>query len=160
MIVVADTTPVNYLVQIDAIFVLERLFRQVVLPLAVLEELLAPGAPAAVRVWAEHLPDWVSVRGGKTDLAADLAHLGAGEREAIVYALQVKADLILLNDGPARKVATRRGLTVAGTLGVLREASNEGWVDFRRSVERIRQLGFRMTDLLQEQRVADSGAAE
>ncbi len=77
-----------------------------------------------------------------------------------MYALQVKADLILLNDGPARKVATRRGLTVAGTLGVLREASNEGWVDFRRSVERIRQLGFRMTDLLQEQRVADSGAAE
>ena len=64
MIVVSDTTPLNYLVLIDAIHILPALYGSVAMPNAVHQELTAPGAPGAVRAWATRLPEWVSVQGG------------------------------------------------------------------------------------------------
>jgi hypothetical protein len=49
MIVIADTGPLNYLVLIGDVEVLEPLYTRVVVPEAVLEELRAAGAPAALR---------------------------------------------------------------------------------------------------------------
>jgi uncharacterized protein len=60
IIVVADTSPINYLVQIRAIDVLPRFFDEVVLPRAVHRELLHPSTPEAVRRWVSQLclPGW------------------------------------------------------------------------------------------------------
>jgi predicted nucleic acid-binding protein len=49
MIVIADTTPVNYLVLIDAADLLPPLFGQVLIPPAVFAELKDPETPSAVR---------------------------------------------------------------------------------------------------------------
>jgi predicted nucleic acid-binding protein len=49
MIVVADTTPINYLILIGEIEVLPELYGQVIIPHAVCEELLRSRAPGAVR---------------------------------------------------------------------------------------------------------------
>jgi predicted nucleic acid-binding protein len=51
--------------------------------------------------------------------------LGAGEREAIALAEELKAGL-LLDDGKARREARRRGLAVTGTLAVLAAAAENG----------------------------------
>jgi len=48
--------------------------------------------------------------------------LGAGEREAIALALEVMADLVILDDQQGRHVARERGLPVTGTVGILIEA--------------------------------------
>jgi predicted nucleic acid-binding protein len=56
MIAVADTSPICYLVLIDEIVLLPKLFNHVLVPQSVLDELLHADAPAAVRNWAPDLP--------------------------------------------------------------------------------------------------------
>jgi predicted nucleic acid-binding protein len=56
ILVVADTGPIHYLVQIGHIDILARLFDQVIIPQAVLRELLHGSTPATVRQWAANLP--------------------------------------------------------------------------------------------------------
>lgn len=55
-VVVADTTPLNYLVLIERIEVLHLLFGEVIIPEAVLTELRHPKAPIAVTAWLQNLP--------------------------------------------------------------------------------------------------------
>jgi hypothetical protein len=50
-LVVADTGPINYLVLIDAIEVLPKLFEQVLVPAAVYDELSHADAPPPVRAF-------------------------------------------------------------------------------------------------------------
>lgn len=52
-VVIADTSPINYLILIGEIGVLSRLYNQVVIPDEVAAELVDHDAPAAVRVWME-----------------------------------------------------------------------------------------------------------
>lgn len=54
--VVADTTPLNYLILCGAIDVLPRLFDEIVIPEAVWIELSHPKAPAAVHDWKNNRP--------------------------------------------------------------------------------------------------------
>jgi predicted nucleic acid-binding protein len=62
MIVVADTSPLNYLVLIDEIELLAALFEKVLLPNAVLKELQHPRTPEKVCYWAAHFPTWIEVK--------------------------------------------------------------------------------------------------
>lgn len=62
MIAVADTSPLCYLILINEIDLLQKLFREVVVPAAVITELLHEDAPEVVRGWAANLPSWVSVQ--------------------------------------------------------------------------------------------------
>ena len=72
MIVVADTSPVNYLVLIDEIDLLPIIFGKVLIPEAVMEELQHPRTPPKVRQWIVNLASWIEVRcslsAGNTDL--------------------------------------------------------------------------------------------
>jgi predicted nucleic acid-binding protein len=58
-LVVADTGPINYLVLIDAIEVLPKLFEQVLVPAAVYGELSHADAPLPVRTFISRLPPWL-----------------------------------------------------------------------------------------------------
>ena len=49
MVVVADTSPINYLVLIARIEILKQLYARILIPPAVLAELKHPAAPKAVR---------------------------------------------------------------------------------------------------------------
>jgi predicted nucleic acid-binding protein len=51
MIVVADTTPLNYLVIIGHIELLPALYQSVLIPQEVHRELQRPGTPPTVRAW-------------------------------------------------------------------------------------------------------------
>lgn len=57
MIVVSDTTPVNYLVLIDQIHLLKELYGRLFLPQAVHEEMQREGTPEKVLDWAARLPE-------------------------------------------------------------------------------------------------------
>lgn len=54
--------------------------------------------------------------------------LGRGEAETIALALDVDADLVLLDDLRARKAARRLGVRVMGTLGILKLLMDNGYV--------------------------------
>jgi predicted nucleic acid-binding protein len=61
-LVVADTGPLNYLVLIEAIELLPKLFEKVFVPAAIRAELVDQDAPAVVRTWAAQPPAWLEVR--------------------------------------------------------------------------------------------------
>ena len=61
MIVVADTSPLHYLILLDHADLLHRFYGDVVVPDAVAAELAAPSTPAAVRDWMSLPPQWISV---------------------------------------------------------------------------------------------------
>ena len=56
-VVIADTSPINYLILIDAIEILPRLYGRVIVPLEVLAELTDPDAPAEVARWLHDGPE-------------------------------------------------------------------------------------------------------
>lgn len=86
IVVVADTSPLNYLIQIDCDSVLPALYERVLVPSAVLEELRHPRAVAAVRAWLTRLPSWLAVEQVAEAAGVRLARLDPGERQAIQLA--------------------------------------------------------------------------
>jgi predicted nucleic acid-binding protein len=144
-LVVADTGPLNYLVLVDVIDVLPKLFQQVLIPAAVHDELIHPDAPPAVRAFIAQKPNWLEVHpnpNGSTDDAADLT-LDEGERAAIALATVVGADLILMDDRVGVAAAYRHGLAVTGTLGVLDLAARRGLIDLAIAFARLKATNFR-----------------
>jgi predicted nucleic acid-binding protein len=55
-------------------------------------------------------------------------NLDKGESEAIVLANNINADLIVIDERKARKIAKDIGLNVTGTLGILVEAKQKGLI--------------------------------
>ena len=143
MIVVADTSPINYLVLIGQIDLLARLYARILIPPAVLAELKHPVAPKAVRDWASDTPEWVEVLSPKNSL--NLAQLDPGESEAIALATEMHAEVLLIDERAGRREAVRRGLRVAGTLSVLDEADQAGLVSFDQAVAQLRKTSFRVS---------------
>jgi predicted nucleic acid-binding protein len=148
MIAVADTSPICYLVLIGQIDILSKLFSRVVVSPAVLAELLHDDAPEAVRDWAGNLPSWISVEENIIGTTVGMEKLQAGEQSAILLAEPVKADMILLDEKAARRVAADRGLRVTGTLGVLGEAAARRLVDLPTAIDRLRRTNFRYSPVV------------
>lgn len=149
---VADTGPLNYLLLIEEIGVLPQLFKEVVIPNAVREEMLHANAPEAVRQWAETPPGWITIIGDAP--GGGLQQLGAGEHAAIWLAESLSADAVLLDDAKARAVAEAKGLSVIGTLGILASAADLSLLDLPEVFRRLEQTTFRaptavMTALLE-----------
>ena len=121
MIVVADTSPINYLILIEEIDILAKMYGTVVIPRSVHDELLRPSAPEVVRKWISQLPAWLEVRRPTSAPDPLLATLDPGERDAIVLAAELYADQLIVDDWQGRREARKRGIRVMGTLGVLRD---------------------------------------
>lgn len=99
MVVIADSSPLNYLVLIDLIEILPDLFGQVVIPAAVARELQNPGAPPRVASWRSQRPDWLRIETLAKSLEDEgLGTLGGGEREAITLSQAYGPDVLLLID--------------------------------------------------------------
>lgn len=62
LVVVADTSPINYLLETSYIELLPILYGQVILPSAVHSELSSKGSSEIVRVWAGTPPAWISIQ--------------------------------------------------------------------------------------------------
>jgi predicted nucleic acid-binding protein len=117
----------------------------VIIPEAVREELTRSRAPEIVRAWIAQPPDWLEIRLPAVKPDEALSKLDAGERDAIALAEELLADQLIVDELLGRREAERRGLTVVGTIGVLREASEEGLLDLRIAIERLRQTSFHIS---------------
>ncbi len=149
MIVVADTTPIRYLVVIGREHLLPALYGRVLIPPTVAAELSHESAPGLVRSWISARPDWIEIRPPTYPLEP-AANLDNGERDAIALAEEVAADLILIDEWDGRIEATRRRLQVIGTLRVLADGAISGLNDLEESFERLRKTNFRANSELLE----------
>ena len=129
MIVVADTSPLNYLIQIECENLLPQHYGRILVPIGVMRELGQAGAPARVLAWGNQLPAWVDVRTSVSPSEFAVAFLGLGEREAIQLAEEEHADLLLIDERKGQQEARRRGLRTTGTLRVLLDAGEFGLID-------------------------------
>jgi predicted nucleic acid-binding protein len=144
MIVVADTSPLNYLIRIGAVDVLKTLYTHVLIPQTVAEELKKEKAPVHVKTWIARPPEWLEVR-PDPDFDPSLELLDPGEAAALSLAESLRADAILIDDLAGRTEAERRHLTVTGTLGVLVEAHIAGLLKFDEALEKLRSTNFRIS---------------
>jgi predicted nucleic acid-binding protein len=115
-LVVADTSPIFYLLSIGHIDLLRRLFGKVFVPDAVHRELCHPMAPPVVGDWVAELPAWAEVTQVEPIADPTLESVGAGERAAITLALSLHADLVLIDERKGTPVALGKGSALLGRL--------------------------------------------
>jgi predicted nucleic acid-binding protein len=145
---VSDTSPLGYLVLIGQTDLLPKVFTAVSIPDEVRAELASSRAPSAIQEWIGQPPPWLVIDSTALPADAVLDRLHAGERAAILLAERLAADIVLLDEKAARRVAVGRGLRVSGLLGVLREAANRGLVDLPTAVQALLSAGFRASPAL------------
>lgn len=148
MIVVADTSVLCYLVLIEQVELLPHLFGQIAIPQAVFEELRAEKAPVKLQEWMTQLPEWIKIYSVTSTADITLERLHSGEREAILLAEELKADLIILDEKAARQIAKERELNLTGLLGILELAAMRRLIDLPAVLKRLRQTTFRASPRL------------
>ena len=156
MIVVADSSPLQYLILLEQSALLERFYGHVFVPDVVAAELRAPGAPESVRGWMSTPPSWMEVVSVTEFEAAAVADwLDRGERAALALAERLRADLVLIDERDGRTEAMRRSFQVTGTLGVLRAAAERGLIDVADVVSRLRATSFYLDETLLQEALGD-----
>lgn len=141
--VVCDTSTVQYLHQLGRLDLLRKLYGQVVVPQAVVDEI------AAGRAQGVDLPDlgklpWVSVR--PVALAPVVpGELGAGELAVLSMAAAPPGALAVLDDELARRHARRARIRFTGTCGVLLRAKERGFEPaIKPLLDALVRLGFHL----------------
>lgn len=144
MIVVSDTSPINYLLLIDQIDLLPRLFQQIIIPEVVRDEMLDPDAPPVLQQWIAHPPPWLTVQAVPV-IDETLSTLDPGEQAAITLAQALPADLLIIDERLGRQIAYDRGLPIIGTLGILDDAATQGLIDLAETIAQLQQTNFRVS---------------
>ena len=125
MIVISDTSAITNLAAIQHLQLLPQLYNQVIIPEAVYRELadIDPPVPGTLEVQSV---SWLEVRQvkdfGIVERLQNDARLDPGESEAIALALELNADLLLIDERRGRAEADRLGLRITGLLGILASA--------------------------------------
>lgn len=136
MRVVADASPLIALADIGHLDALRLLYREVVVPPAVAAEVFSAASRPR--------PSWVRLQSpGPVPAEVVAAGLHRGESEGIALALQLGADLLLIDDRDGRRLAARLGIRIAGTVGVVVKAKQRGHVAAVRPIlDQLRGAGF------------------
>lgn len=162
MLVVSNTSPIMNLAIVDQLYLLQKQFGEVVVPMAVIEELkLDTDYSGTDRIRTAISEGWLRQETVKNTqvIQALKRELDNGEAEAIALALQLKTTQILIDEREGRSIAKSMGLNPVGVLGILIRAKDEGEVKSLKEVlEKLqREAGFYLTDKLLKEILSDVG---
>ena len=133
----------------------------VLVPPAVRQELSRLRHPAATGlIDGAFADDWLRVTPLRQAVPRETAAgLHSGEAEAIALALEQHADIVLLDDGDARRHAAEIGLHFTGVLGILLRARQQGaFSSLREEIRRLREEArFFVTPRLEVELLAAAG---
>ena len=149
-VVVSDTSPIRALAHLDLLPVLHALFGKVLVPPAVVRELLDPPDRFVSLVIADY-SFLEACSPADTGLVGRLRQtLDLGEAEAIALACEVRAEALLIDEAAGRGVARQMGLLPLGTVGLLLRAKERGLCgDIGPLLDRLRsELRFFISDSL------------
>mgnify|MGYP001818636693 FL=1 len=150
-IVVADTGPLIALGRAGCLKLLHDLYKDVLIPPAVRDELhLGSGRPGARQSAEAFEQGWLQVQEPSADSAQALSDLmlvlDPGEAEAILLAEEVHCSFLLIDERKGRAIANRRGVPVVGIAGVLLVAKKRGLIDAVVPIlKNLGQVGYRMS---------------
>lgn len=150
MLIVADTSALLALAACDGLNLLDALFHEIRVPVAVFDECVVPG-----KSYAGHLREYLANKVATVDhdeFVIAAGGLGKGELQAMMLYKQMHADRLLMDDGRARRVATANHIHVVGSIGTLLLAKAHGLIPSVKSkLNAIQSAGIHMSEpLLQE----------
>jgi len=126
--VICNTSPIQYLHQLQLLHILPTLAGRVIIPPAVVEE-LSQGRTSGINLPDVNVLKWVEIRRPVSELAVPLVtDLGQGETEVLMLGLEMRESVVVLDDDLARRVAETLGLHLTGTLGLLLDAKKAGLI--------------------------------
>jgi len=152
MIVVADSSPLIALVNIRHIDILPTIFGEIIIPPQIAAELKHANRPQHVREFVAQAPEWLRVQ---SPLRIEhIARLHEGEVAAICLAQELKASLLLIDEIAGRREAARRGISIAGTIGVLEAAADRNLVDLAEAFAQLKSTDFWVSPDFLDERLA------
>jgi len=128
LIVISDTSAITNLAAIQQLNLLPKLYQKIIIPDAVYHELIDidPPVPGALEAKSA---DWLEIKQTTNREVVERlqksGRLDLGESEAIALALELDADLLLIDERRGRSEANRLGLRITGLLGILVDAKNK-----------------------------------
>ena len=142
---ICDTSPIQYLHQLDLLHILPALAGSVIVPPAVINE-LATGRDGGVNLPDLSKLDWISANRPISAPALPLINdLGPGETEVLMLAIELSDTVAVLDDALARRVAQTLNLAFTGTLGLLLDAKRAGLItDVGPWLDKLQALRFRI----------------
>jgi predicted nucleic acid-binding protein len=154
--VISDTSAITNLAAIHNLQLLLQLYSQVMIPEAVYRELadIDPPVPGTLEV---QRASWLEVREivnrEVVERLQDEVRLDSGESEAIALALELNADLLLIDERRGRAKADRLGVRITGLLGILVEAKQKNLIVAVKPLidELIAKSEFRVSSALYSQ---------
>lgn len=160
--VVSNTSPLTNLAAIGQLNLLHRLFGRVDIAQAVWDELNANG-----RSWPGRdevaQASWITRQTANNGalIRALQRDLDRGESESIALALELGADLILLDEQDGRRLAQQQGLKLMGVVGVLLLAKQRGLLPLiRPELDALRtDVGFWLGDRIYQLALEKAGEA-
>ena len=161
MKVVTNSTPLIELSKINRLELLREVYRSIYIPEEVYTEVVVNGVgkPGAAQV---ETADWILCQPVKDKNQVLILHnrtlIDLGECGAIVLAQEIRAERIIIDDRVARQVAISKGLSVIGTIGVLRVAKARRIIPVIKPIlDDPRSHGTRISDRLYYQILATEG---
>lgn len=151
MIIVSNTSPISNLAKVGQINLLKQLYKTVLIPTAVHDELLDERAGETV-VKAVKSAIWLKIQPVQNqELVNELRNIiNLGEAEAIALATEVNASRLLIDERLGRQVAINQGLRIIGVFGVLLSAKQQGLITGVKPImdDLISQANFRVSSKL------------
>jgi len=148
-VVVVNSTPVIFLHNIGHLDLLQKLYGKVLIATAVHKEVIIDNTDDNYDFISQC--DWIEVIKIKNDNARKtfITSLHIGEVETMILAMEMSADLCVLDDLLARKHAKRLNLNVIGTLGILIAAKKLNHIDaVKPLINQLRSFGMYISDSL------------
>jgi len=139
-IVIADTSCLIALTNIEAINILKELYQEIFITEEILDE------------FGESVPEWIKIEKVKNEKYKKLLDqvLDPGEASAIALALDCDNVLLVLDDLKGRKEAEKLGFKITGTLGVLFKAKQLGIInELKVYLEKLKNVGFRISEKIE-----------
>lgn len=152
MIVISDTSPITNLAAIGKLDLLHLLYGSIVIPTAVYNELTNKPVPGTQSVktlsWikTQSVPNLQRVN----KILNSQNNIHQGEAEAIILAIETKANLLLMDEKRGRNLAKSYQIPVTGLLGILLQAKQQGAItSVKNLIDELRQIAeFRISQEL------------
>jgi len=150
--IVSDASPLIILAKAGLLDLLPRLFRDILVPTAVLTEIERGPDDDPMRRLLGRIPWLRTVRLDPPLSPLGCWQLGRGESEVIEYARTNPGLLVLLDDRAARRAALALHLKVHGSLSILAQAAKSGLIpSFRSGAETLIRVGLHVSSTLIEE---------
>ena len=117
MILIADSSALIALAICEKLYILEKIFETVYVPEGVYKEVSHPDKYKS-KILTSFLHDKVKEVDISEYISTD-TNIGDGELQAMILYKQLNADMLLIDDRKAKRIAKVNNINVIGSLGIL-----------------------------------------